>query len=169
MSSMTHQTRDLHHPKPAVQQTALGSATALIAFALDQITKAAALAGVFADYGSPLPFLDFVLAHNRGISFGILGGAGWLPWVLASLSILLAALLVVWLLRAGDRQTTVALGFVIGGALGNVADRIRHGAVTDFIDLHAGGWHWPAFNLADAAICIGAALLIFKGSRRYDA
>ena len=166
---MTHQTGDEQHPTRAVHRRLLGLASALIAFALDQITKAAALAGLFAVYRSPLPFLDFVLMHNRGISFGVLGGAGWPPWVLASLSLVLAALLIVWLIRATVRTTSIALGLVIGGALGNIADRIRHGAVTDFIDLHAGDWHWPAFNLADAAIFSGAAVLVLASFQRSEA
>ena len=141
---------------------------ALIAFMLDQATKAAALAGIFA-IPPPLPFLDFVLMHNRGISFGILNGAALPPWVFVGLGAALTALLVVWLLRAENGLTAVTLGLITGGALGNVTDRIRHGAVTDFIDLHVGAWHWPAFNLADAAICLGAAGLIFASFRRSEA
>ena len=161
---MIEQIRDKPNPMRPVHRRLLGFGSALIAFALDQTTKAAVVAGAF-DFHH-LPFLDFVLTHNRGISFGILNGAGLPPWAFAVLGVALAALLVVWLLRAENRVTAVALGLVIGGALGNVLDRIRHGAVTDFIDLHAGDWHWPAFNLADAAICVGAALLVLAGFRR---
>ena len=171
MTRMIPQTRDPQHStrRYAVRRRLLGLGSALIAFALDQTTKSAALEGVFAGYRDVLPFLDFVVVRNRGMSFGVLSGAGIPPYAFVVLGVAVAALLIVWLIRATDRTTAVALGLVIGGALGNIADRIRHGSVTDFIDLHAGGWHWPAFNLADAAICSGAALLILASFRRSEA
>lgn len=108
-----------------------------------------------------LPFLDIVMAWNRGVSFGIFNNdSPYNAVVLTALSLAISAVLVVWMARTADRWLRVALGLIVGGALGNVVDRIRFGAVADFLDLHAGGWHWPAFNLADAAITVGAALLV---------
>lgn len=107
------------------------------------------------------PFFNLVLAWNRGVSFGMFGHESDLgPILLTLLALAISAALLVWMYRAEDRLTVVALGLIVGGAIGNVIDRIRFGAVTDFLDFHAFGYHWPAFNAADSAICIGAAILI---------
>lgn len=108
-----------------------------------------------------LPFLDIVMAWNRGVSFGIFNNGGdWNAVILSVLAVVISAALVVWMKRAHSLPVALALGAIIGGALGNVIDRIRYGAVADFIDVHAMGWHWPAFNLADSAITVGAIVLI---------
>jgi len=108
------------------------------------------------------PFLNIVLVHNRGVTFGLLDSQSvWAPWLLAGLAIAIVAALVVWLARAADGFQAVALTALIGGAAGNVVDRVRLGAVVDFVDLHLAGWHWPAFNLADSAIVAGVALLLY--------
>ena len=91
------------------------------------------------------------------------GGAPW--WVLALLALAIVAALSVWLWRAQNRLVAAALGLLIGGALGNVLDRLRHGAVMDFLDFHLGVYHWPAFNLADVAVVSGVALLLLDGFR----
>lgn len=146
----------------------LGAAAALAALAVDQGSKQVALSAeaLVAGRIELLSFLDLVLVRNRGISFGLLGG-GFAPWwLLALVAVAIAVLLVWWLWRADDAASAAALGFIIGGALGNVFDRARYGAVTDFVDLHAGGWHWPAFNFADAFITIGVALLLIAPPRR---
>lgn len=108
------------------------------------------------------PVLNVVMAWNRGVSFGIGNhGAPLDPLVLSALSGVIVLGLVVWLVRAaGPRLVRIALGLIIGGALGNVVDRVRWGAVADFIDVHLAGYHWPAFNLADSAITIGAVMLV---------
>ncbi|WP_297857583.1 signal peptidase II [Elioraea sp.] len=107
------------------------------------------------------PFLNLTMVWNRGVTFGLLAGeAWWHAWALAAIALAVAAALTVWLARAPDRWTAVALGLVLGGAIGNVIDRIRFGAVVDFVDLHAFGWHWYVFNLADSAIVIGVGLLV---------
>ena len=121
MTRITHQTRDQQHPARAVHRRLLGFGSALVAFALDQTTKSAALAGVFAGYSDVLPFLDFVVVRNRGMSFGVLSGAGVPPYAFVILGVALAALLIVWLIRATDRTIAIALGLVIGGAFGNIA------------------------------------------------
>ena len=108
------------------------------------------------------PFgLDLSMVWNRGVTFGLLSGDG--PWnhlILALLAAAIAVFLLRWLARAETRTVAVALGAVIGGAVGNVVDRLRFGAVVDFVDAHAWGWHWYVFNIADAGIVCGVATLI---------
>ena len=109
-------------------------------------------------------FLNLVLIHNSGVSFGLLGGAGaWMVWVLSAVALAIVAGLFVWLRRRGGRLPAVAVGLICGGAIGNVVDRLRYGAVVDFVDVHAGSWHWPAFNVADSAITLGVAALVVHG------
>ena len=146
----------------------LGGGALVVAFAADQASKAlvvaeaARLAG-----GVPvLPGFNLVFGRNSGVTFGLFREVPW--WGLA----LVAAAICAWLLRimvsAPTRSEAVAAGLIVGGALGNVVDRIRFGAVTDFLDFYAGDWHWPAFNLADVAVVCGAALLVLRplvGSR----
>ncbi|RDD60508.1 signal peptidase II [Ferruginivarius sediminum] len=107
-------------------------------------------------------FFNLVLVWNRGISFGLLGNsAGWQSWVLAAFGAVVAGGLLVWLHRAVQGLLpSLGIGLIVGGALGNVIDRLRFGAVVDFLDFHVGGWHWPAFNVADSAITIGVAMLV---------
>jgi lipoprotein signal peptidase len=105
--------------------------------------------------------LDLTMVWNRGVTFGMLAGDGPLAQgLLALLALGIAAVLLRWLARAENRLTALALGAVIGGAVGNVIDRLRFGAVVDFVDVHAAGWHWYVFNLADAAIVCGVIALV---------
>lgn len=108
------------------------------------------------------PFFNLVLTWNRGVSFGMFNTDSRLNlWLLPLVAVIIIVMLVTWLMRA-DRFTLAAgLGSVIGGAIGNLIDRVRFGAVADFLDVHAFGYHWPAFNIADAAITIGVAVMIF--------
>lgn len=107
-------------------------------------------------------FFNIVLTGNRGISFGMLRhGQGWLPQLLTLATSGVAVVLLVWMLRSTENATILALGGIIGGALGNIIDRMRLGAVTDFLDFHLGIYHWPAFNLADSAIFVGVVILAF--------
>lgn len=109
------------------------------------------------------PFFNIVLVWNRGISFGLFSnGSMWVPWILSVLSIGISAGLVIWLRRVEGRWLATSLGFVIGGAIGNVLDRMINAnhAVTDFLDFHLGGYHFPAFNVADSAISVGVVLLL---------
>jgi signal peptidase II len=104
---------------------------------------------------------DLTMVWNRGVTFGLLAGeAPWHRILLAVLSLAVAAFLLRWIARAENRLTAVALGAVVGGAIGNVIDRLRFGAVVDFADAWIGGWHWYVFNLADAAIVLGVVALV---------
>ena len=131
-------------------------------FLVDQATKTWILerAMTSPDPKSITPFLNLVLGWNKGISFGMLGGHDLPPWTLALLSGGVAAGLSIWMLRTHDRLVATGLALIIGGALGNALDRIRHGAVADFLDFHLTYWHWPAFNLADVGIVCGGTLLL---------
>ena len=103
-------------------------------------------------------FFNLVMVWNTGVSFGLFSGNA--SWVLIVFTGAITAGLGVWLLRADGCWLPVALTLVVGGATGNLIDRVRYGAVADFLDFHAAGWHWPAFNIADGAITIGASMLL---------
>lgn len=108
-----------------------------------------------------LPFFNLTLGFNTGVSFGMLREAFLdRALLLAAIALVIAMGMLLWATHAEKRIETFALGLIAGGALGNVIDRVRQGAVTDFLDFHIGGWHWPAFNLADVAITIGAICLV---------
>ncbi len=106
-------------------------------------------------------FLNLVMGWNFGISFGFLNSTpGLSEWLLPMVVVVITAALGVWLYRTDRLRPALALGLIIGGALGNLVDRLRFGAVADFLDFHAFGVHWPAFNAADSAITVGAVVLI---------
>jgi len=141
---------------------------AAVVVVLDQITKAAALAHLLP--GHPLVlaerWLSLTLVMNPGLAFGLLGTIepAW-RWVVAALSIVALLVLVRVALRVlptGGVAGVVAIGLIFGGAVGNLIDRARFGAVVDFVDVHWHGWHWPAFNVADSTISIGVALLALR-------
>jgi len=115
-------------------------------------------------------FFNLVLVFNKGAAFSFLAGAsGWQTPVFAAISSIAAVVITVLILRnAGNRMLCAALGLILGGALGNLWDRLLWGHVVDFLDFHAAGWHWPAFNVADSAITIGAGLLILESFVRRD-
>lgn len=109
------------------------------------------------------PFFNLTLGFNPGVSFGMFQSLFLeRPLVLASINMAMVAGLLVWAMRTGRKADAVSLGLIAGGAAGNVLDRVRRGAVTDFLDFHLGGWHWPAFNMADLAITVGVALLLLE-------
>jgi signal peptidase II len=107
-------------------------------------------------------YFNLVMVWNTGVSFGLLRAGEEGRWLLIPLSLGIVAVLLVWLARAETRSLSLALGLVIGGALGNVIDRLRFGAVADFFDFHIAGYHWPAFNVADAAIVLGVAVILLQ-------
>lgn len=137
----------------------------------DQLTKWLVLARFAPGERLELtPFFNLVLAFNKGAAFSFLAGAGgWQTPLLVAFALAAAVIVSVLLVRSpGRRLFCSGLALVLGGAVGNVIDRLRFGHVVDFLDLHAGGWHWPAFNVADSAITIGAALLILDGFRHHE-
>jgi signal peptidase II len=147
-----------------IQVLALGGGVV----ALDQLTKAVVLShlapGTHVDVVEG--FVTLTLVMNPGLAFGLLGNvpSGW-RWLVAALSI--AALVVLArvalrVLPGGSRLDRVAIGLIFGGAIGNLIDRMRFGAVVDFVDLHVRGYHWPAFNVADSAITVGVLLLALR-------
>ena len=106
-------------------------------------------------------FFNIVMVWNRGITFGLFGDSpGATRWVLTGVSVIIVVILAVWMWRVSRAWVAGALGAVIGGAVGNIIDRLHYGAVADFLDFHMGQWHWPAFNLADSAIVVGVAILM---------
>jgi signal peptidase II len=140
-----------------------GLAIAGLVVVLDQLTKWAILTSLDRTIALT-PFFNLVVVWNRGVSFGMFDSSGRLgPWVLSGLALAVVVLLLGWLRRVDHPLTAVGLGLIIGGATGNVIDRVRFGAVIDFLDFHALGWHWPAFNVADSAIFFGAVLLLVDG------
>ena len=145
-----------------------GLAAAMAVVVLDQLSKAA-VRGYFAghatgEHENVTSFFNIVLIYNRGMSFGLFNGAGGLNALLFSLvAAAIVTVLIYWLSRVESPLLAVAIGLIIGGAVGNVIDRIRLGAVVDFLDFHAGSWHWPAFNVADSAICVGVAVMLLDG------
>ncbi len=116
-----------------------------------------------------LPFFNLTMAHNTGAAFSFLAGAGgWQRWFFVVLAAVISAVLIIWMRRLAQtaKLEAISLALIIGGAIGNVLDRLIYGYVIDFIDVYAGSYHWPAFNVADSAICIGAVLLIIDSFRK---
>jgi signal peptidase II len=141
----------------------------VIVFVLDQATKYAVSAHFqLGESKYVLPFFNLVLAHNTGAAFSFLANAsGWQRWFFITVTVVITAVLL-WMMRGNrhNRLLCVALALVIGGAFGNLYDRVLHGYVVDFVQWHAGGYYWPAFNIADSAICVGAALLVWDSFRK---
>ncbi len=139
---------------------------AVILVGLDQLTKVLA-----EDWLAPyepvalMPFLNLTLMYNEGAAFSLLSQAGgWQRWFFVAVGLGVTAILVAWLkgLKPGERLQAWGLTLIIGGAFGNLIDRVLYGRVVDFIDVYYDRWHWPAFNLADSAITIGVILLIWE-------
>lgn len=139
----------------------------LVVIILDQITKYVANAQLV--YAEPLPVLpsfNLTLLYNRGAAFSFLSDAGgWQRWFFVTISFLAAILLTLWLRKLKSEQwaLALALSLVIGGAVGNLVDRLWLGYVIDFIQLYYNSFYWPAFNVADSAITVGAVLLVWDG------
>jgi signal peptidase II len=115
-----------------------------------------------------LPVFNLTLVFNHGAAFSFLGDAGgWQRWLFIALTSVISVVLLVWLfrLRVHERLTAASLAMILGGALGNLVDRVRLGKVVDFLDVHWQQWHWPAFNLADSAITVGVVLMLLASWR----
>jgi lipoprotein signal peptidase len=142
----------------------LGVAMALLVLLADQGSKYWVLHGIdLPEVGQIvlLPVLNLTMVWNHGVTFGLLNGFGaWGAWLLTCAALLIVTALGFWLRRAETRRVAAALGAIAGGAIGNVADRLRFGSVVDFIHAHIGHWSWYVFNVADAAIVCGVAVLV---------
>jgi signal peptidase II len=141
---------------------------AFVVIVLDRVTKIA-ITDAFTLHESlqVTPFFNLVLVHNRGAAFSLLADAGgWQRELFVTIA-LVAAVWITWLLRRHAAETLfcLALALILGGAVGNVVDRLLYGAVVDFLDFHAYGYHWPAFNVADMGISCGAILLVWDALR----
>lgn len=137
---------------------------AVVVLVFDQLTKYGA-ANYLTQHGEMnlTPFLNLVLVHNTGAAFGFLSSAGGWQNIFFIIVALAASGFILWMsLRLGSKDKLLAVGLmmVLGGALGNLTDRLIYGYVIDFIDVYYGSWHWPAFNVADSAITVGAILLV---------
>lgn len=144
---------------------------AIVIVIVDQLTKY--IASNALEMFQPvavMPMFNWTLMHNTGAAFSFLAEAGgWQRWFFAFIALGVSAVIVFWIkrLEAHEKWQAVALTLILGGAIGNVIDRIRLGYVVDFIDVYYEQWHWPAFNIADSAIFIGVAMLIVDGIREY--
>ncbi|MBX9806146.1 MAG: signal peptidase II [Alphaproteobacteria bacterium] len=147
----------------------MGLVLATIVLILDQGSKWIVLNHLMVDPQTieVTSFFNIILAWNRGISFGLLASSNpYSVWVLATIALAFAAVLTLWIWRAETKLMAMAFGLVLGGAIGNLADRLRFGAVTDFLDFHAYGYHWYTFNIADSAIVGGVTLILFEYARQ---
>lgn len=138
----------------------------LLAVILDQASKLA-IAGSMQLYESIqiMPYFKLTYVHNTGAAFSFLSEAGgWQRWFFAGLAIVISAVIAVWLTRLKKHETllAVALSLVLGGAVGNLIDRLAYGYVIDFLDVYYESWHWPAFNIADSAITLGVILMLLE-------
>lgn len=137
---------------------------AVLVVILDRITKTLALKNLMAYTPvKVMPFFNLTLAYNKGAAFSFLNSAsGWQTWMFGGIAIGMSVILLIWLSKISVKQkwVSVALCFIIGGALGNLWDRLMYGHVIDFIQWYVGEWYWPVFNIADSAICVGATMLL---------
>jgi signal peptidase II len=142
---------------------------ALLVVILDQVTKIWAEATlVFAEPVEIFSWFNLTLLYNRGAAFSFLATAdGWQRFLFLGIGLIATVVIIVWLrrLQPHERMTAVGLVLILGGAVGNLIDRALYGHVIDFIDWHYRGWHWPAFNIADSAITLGAVLVVLAGFR----
>lgn len=144
----------------------LGAMMAVLAILADQLVKNWLLLGPLKEpqVFEITSFFNVVYAWNKGVSFSMIWiSAQYGPWILSGVAVAISLGLAVWLTRISHRLTAIGIGLVIGGALGNVIDRLRFGAVFDFLDFYVGSYHWPAFNVADSCISVGVVLLLWDG------
>ncbi len=136
----------------------------LLALVLDQASKLT-VAGAMQLYQSiPItPYFNLTYMHNTGAAFSFLSDAGgWQRWFFAGLALVISIVMTIWLARLKSHETllAIALSLVLGGAIGNLIDRLAYGYVIDFLDVYYQDWHWPAFNIADSAIVLGVGLML---------
>jgi signal peptidase II len=143
----------------------MGMGLATFVLILDQISKWVVLNHLMVPPQTfPITsFFNIILTWNRGVSFGLFSSTNlYGPWLLAAIAFAFIGVIILWVWQAETKIMALAFGSVLGGAIGNLLDRLRFGAVTDFLDFHAFGYHWYTFNIADAAIVIGVALILFE-------
>ena len=155
--------------KPVVKATGLRWLwLVVIVLVIDRISKSLAL-----EYLPPyepvsvVKFFNLALAYNTGAAFSFLGSAsGWQVWLFGTIALSVSIGLLVWLSRLSSKQRwlCVALAFVLGGAMGNLCDRLLYGHVIDFLQFYVGDWYWPTFNIADSAVCVGAIMLLLDAA-----
>jgi signal peptidase II len=137
---------------------------AVVVLLLDRISKYLAVRFLIENEPYPvMKFFNFTLAYNTGAAFSFLKDAsGWQAWFFGGLAVMVSVGLLIWLKRISYQQRwlSIAIALIIGGALGNLFDRISYGHVVDFIDWYVSYYHWPVFNIADTAVCIGAVMLL---------
>jgi signal peptidase II len=135
-----------------------------VAIILDQASKQIVHHSMQLYESIPLmPYFNLTYVHNTGAAFSFLSEAGgWQRWFFAALALIISVVLSVWLMRLQKHETllAIALSLVLGGAIGNLIDRLAFGYVIDFLDVYYNGWHWPAFNVADSAITVGVCLML---------
>lgn len=152
----------------AKRRLGIGLMISAIVFVADLVTKQWMLGLLFETPRriEVTSFFNLVPVWNRGVSFGLLASdSPWTPYLLAGMALAISGALTIWLARAERPLTRLALALVIGGAVGNFVDRLRFGAVVDFLDFHLGAYHWPAFNIADSAISVGVVVLLIESFR----
>ncbi|NOV31913.1 signal peptidase II [Methylomonas sp. ZR1] len=137
-----------------------------VTLVLDQASKLAVDGSMQLFESIPLlPYFNLTYVHNTGAAFSFLAQAGgWQRWLFAGLAVVMSGIIAVWLHRLQKHETlmAVALSLVLGGAIGNLIDRVAYGYVIDFLDVYYQNWHWPAFNIADSAICVGVGLMLLE-------
>jgi len=138
----------------------------VVALLLDQASKIAVDSSMkLYESINIMPFFNLTYVHNTGAAFSFLAHAGgWQRWLFAGLAFLISGAITVWISRLKQQEVllAVALSLILGGAVGNLIDRVAYGYVIDFLDVYYQDWHWPAFNIADSAICIGVFLMLLE-------
>lgn len=144
---------------------------AVVVVILDQLTKY--IASTSLEMYQPIavmPMFNWTLMHNTGAAFSFLAeSGGWQRWFFAAIALVVSAVIVLWIkrLEQHEKWQAIALALILGGAIGNVIDRIYLGYVVDFIQVYYQQWYWPAFNIADSAISVGVAMIIIESIREY--
>jgi len=151
-------------PNPMLKWLSLS----LLVLILDQASKWLVVQSMQLYQSIPLlPGFNLTYVHNTGAAFSLLSEAGgWQRWFFALIALAISVILTLWLMRLKKNETLMAaaLSLILGGAIGNLIDRLLYGYVIDFLDLYYQNWHWPAFNIADSAICVGVALMLLESS-----
>jgi len=140
-----------------------GILIAVVIFVLDQFSKYYVFA-MLDERAYPvievMPYFNLVKVYNYGVSFGMFNNLAYGQVILSVVAIIITIILLIWLKKVAKLHMSIALGLIIGGAIGNIVDRIRFGAVADFLDFYVGDYHWPAFNIADSAVVVGVFILL---------